>query len=191
MGNMVSLFISAVLINNIVLNRFLGICPFLGVSRKKSSALGMSAAVLFVILGSSIMTYCIHHLILVPLHIEYMDLITFILIIACFVQFTEMFVKKFSPSLYKSLGIYLPLITTNCAVLYVALNNISLNHNFIEMIVFSIAVPVGFGLVLIIFSSIRERLDAAKVPAIFQGNPIALIVAALMAIALSGLRGLG
>lgn len=190
LGSLATLFLSAVLINNIVLNQFLGICPFLGVSRKKSSAIGMGAAVTFVILGSSIFTYLLYHYVLTPLKLEYMDLITFILVIACFVQFTEMVIKKYSPALYKSLGIYLPLITTNCAVLYVALKNISAGYNFIEMVVYSLAVPIGFTLVLVIFSNIRERLDSSNVPKSFIGNPIALVVAALMALALSGLGGL-
>lgn len=190
LGSLATLFLSAVLINNIVLNQFLGICPFLGVSRKKSSAIGMGAAVTFVILGSSIFTYLLYHYVLTPLKLEYMDLITFILVIACFVQFTEMVIKKYSPALYKSLGIYLPLITTNCAVLYVALKNISAGYNFIEMVVYSLAVPIGFTLVLVIFSNIRERLDSSNVPKSFVGNPIALVVAALMALALSGLGGL-
>ncbi|MDD2591573.1 MAG: electron transport complex subunit RsxA [Erysipelotrichaceae bacterium] len=190
MENLLTLAISAILINNIVLSQFLGICPFLGVSRKKDSAIGMGLAVIFVIVGASILSYLLYHLVLDPLDIEYMNLISFILVIASFVQFTEMFIKKYSPSLYKSLGIYLPLITTNCAVLYVALANITSGYNFVEMITYSIAVPVGFMLVLIIFSYIRERLDIAPVPKAFKGNPVALIVAALMAIAFSGLAGL-
>ncbi len=187
---LLTLFLSAILINNIVLTKFLGMCPMMGVSRKLSSAVGMSAAVAFVIIGASVITYALYYLVLFPLDIVYMDLLTFILVIASFVQLTEMLVKKFSPSLYKSLGIYLPLITTNCAVLYVALDNISKGYNITEMLVNSIAVPVGFGMVLIIFSTIRERLDTSNVPASFKGNPIALIVAAIMALAFTGLTGL-
>ncbi len=190
MQNLLTLAISAILINNIVLSQFLGICPFLGVSRKKDSAIGMGLAVMFVILGASILSYLLYHFVLDPLDIEYMNLISFILVIASFVQFTEMFIKKYSPSLYKSLGIYLPLITTNCAVLYVALANITSGYDFMEMITYSIAVPFGFMLVLIIFSYIREKLDIAPIPKAFKGNPVALIVAALMAIAFSGLAGL-
>ncbi len=190
MENLLTLAISAILINNIVLSQFLGICPFLGVSRKKDSAIGMGLAVMFVILGASILSYLLYHFVLDPLDIEYMNLISFILVIASFVQFTEMFIKKYSPSLYKSLGIYLPLITTNCAVLYVALANITSGYDFMEMITYSIAVPFGFMLVLIIFSYIREKLDIAPIPKAFKGNPVALIVAALMAIAFSGLAGL-
>ncbi len=190
MTNLITMCISAVLINNIVLSQFLGICPFLGVSRKKESAIGMGLAVMFVMIGASTLSYLLYYYVLKPLYIEYMNLVSFILVIASFVQFTEMFVKKFSPSLYKSLGIYLPLITTNCAVLFVTLANITSGYSFIEMLTYSFSVPLGFMLVLIIFSYIREKLDAAPIPNAFKGNPIALIVAALMAIAFSGLAGL-
>jgi electron transport complex protein RnfA len=162
----------------------------LGVSKNASSAIGMGAAVTFVIFFSSMITYGLYYLVLKPLHMEYMQLITFILVIATFVQLTEMIVKKYSPTLYKALGIYLPLITTNCAVLYVAQQNIALGYTFVEMIVYSIAVPVGFVLVIFIFSKIRERLLSANVPDSFKGNPISLIVAGLMALAVSGLAGL-
>lgn len=190
MTNLITMCISAVLINNIVLSQFLGICPFLGVSRKKESAIGMGLAVMFVMIGASTLSYLLYYYVLKPLSIEYMNLVSFILVIASFVQFTEMFIKKFSPSLYKSLGIYLPLITTNCAVLFVALANITSGYSFIEMLTYSFSVPLGFMLVLIIFSYIREKLDAAPIPSAFKSNPIALIVAALMAIAFSGLAGL-
>lgn len=190
MTNLITMCISAVLINNIVLSQFLGICPFLGVSRKKESAIGMGLAVMFVMIGASTLSYLLYYYVLKPLSIEYMNLVSFILVIASFVQFTEMFIKKFSPSLYKSLGIYLPLITTNCAVLFVALANITSGYSFVEMLTYSFSVPLGFMLVLIIFSYIREKLDAAPIPSAFKGNPIALIVAALMAIAFSGLAGL-
>lgn len=185
-----TLFVSAALINNIILSKFTGMCPFLGVSKKSSSAVGMGAAVIFVIFAASLVTYGLYHLVLDPLDIEYMKLISFILVIASLVQFVEMVIKKFSPSLYKALGIYLPLITTNCAVLYVVLENIAQGYNFVEMCVYSLAVPVGFLLVIVIFSKIRERLDAADTPKYFKGNPIALIVCALMALAFSGLAGL-
>lgn len=185
-----SLFISAIFINNIILNRFLGMCPFMGVSRKTSSALGMGGAVTFVIFFSSIITFGLSTYVLEPLNLQYMDLITFILIIASFVQLVEMIIKKFSPSLYKSLGIFLPLITTNCAVLFVALENIKQGFNFTETVVYALAVSIGFTLVLIIFSSIRERLDIADVPQALKGNPVAMIVAAVMALAFSGLAGL-
>ncbi|SJZ95124.1 electron transport complex protein RnfA [Anaerorhabdus furcosa] len=190
MAEMFSMFLAAVLINNIVLSKFLGMCPFLGVSKKLSSAIGMGAAVIFVIFGASIFTYGIYYLVLEPNGLDYMKLIVFILVIAAFVQFTEMVIKKYSPSLYKALGIYLPLITTNCAVLFVALDNITSKFTFTEMLVNSIAVPAGFMLVLVIFSTIRERLDTADVPNSFKGNPIALIVAAVMALAFSAFAGL-
>lgn len=185
-----TLFISAILINNIVLTKFLGMCPILGVSRKTSSALGMGAAVVFVIFGSSVFTYMLYHNVLVPMSLEYMDLITFILVIAAFVQFVEMVMKKFTPALYKALGIFLPLITTNCVVLYVTLVNITNGYSFMEMVVYSIAVPLGFMLVLYIFSTIRERLDSAPVPKAFEGNPIALIVMAIMAAIFTAFAGL-
>lgn len=190
MTELFSMFISAVLINNIILTKFFGMCPFLGVSKKTSSAVGMGVAVIFVIMGASTITYFLYNLVLVPLEIEYMQLITFILVIASFVQFTEMFIKKFSPALYKSLGIYLPLITTNCAVLYVAQDNITQGYNFVEMLVNSFSVPFGFLIVLYIFSCIRERLDLSDTPNAWKGNPIALVTAALMALAFSGFAGL-
>lgn len=188
--DLVTLFIGAVLVNNIILTKFFGMCPFLGVSKKMSSAVGMGLAVTFVIFGSSLLTYALYYLVLVPLQIEFMDLLTFILVIASFVQFVEMFLKKNSPALYKSLGIYLPLITTNCAVLYVAQQNISAGYTLLETCVYSIAVPLGFTMTLCIMSAIRQRLEASDIPTSFKGNPIAMIVAALMAIAMSGLGGI-
>ncbi|MEF9920725.1 MAG: electron transport complex subunit RsxA [Erysipelotrichaceae bacterium] len=190
MEHLFTMFITAVLINNVILNQFLGMCPFMGVSKKSSSAVGMGAAVTFVVVVASIATYVIYYQILVRFHIEYMDLLTFILVIAALVQFTEMVIKKTSPSLYKALGVYLPLITTNCVVLNVALENIKQGFTFSEMLTYSFAIPIGFTLVLYIFSTIRERLDAANTPLAFKGNPIALIVAGIMALAFSGLAGL-
>ena len=189
-GKLAALLVTSVLINNVILNQFLGMCPFMGVSRKRSSALGMGIAVVFVIVVASIVTYGLYHLVLVPLGIEFMDLITFILVIASLVQLTEMFIKKTSPSLYKSLGVYLPLITTNCVVLNVCLVNISSGYNFAEMLVYSFGTPLGFALVLYIFSAIRERLETADVPQAFKGNPIAMIVAAIMAMAFMGFAGI-
>ena len=188
--NLLSMIIGAILINNIVLAKFLGVCPFLGVSKNSKSAIGMGLAVIFVIFASSMLTYALYYLVLVPLGIEYMQLISFILVIAAFVQFVEMFLKKYSPGLYKSLGVYLPLITTNCTVLYVTQNNISEGYNLIQTIVNSIAVPAGFMLVLFIFSCIRERLDSADTNQTWKGNPLALVIAGLMALALSGLAGI-
>lgn len=189
-SNLFVMLITFVFINNVVLNQFLGMCPFMGVSKKSSSAIGMGAAVTFVIVAASIVTYALYYNVLVPLKLEYMDLITFILVIAALVQLVEMIIKKTSPSLYKALGVYLPLITTNCVVLNVTLNNISAGYDFVEMLTYSIAIPLGFTMVLYIFSTIRERLDAADTPLSWRGNPIALIVAAIMALAFSGLMGL-
>lgn len=189
-AELITLLITSVLLNNAVLNQFLGLCPFMGVSRKKSSALGMGMAVVFVIVAAGIVTYALYYLVLVPLHLEFMDLVTFILVIASLVQLTEMFLKKSSPALYKSLGVYLPLITTNCVVLNVCLVNISNGYDFAHMLVYTIGTPLGFALVLYIFSAIRERLEVANVPESFKGNPVALVVAGLMAMAFSGLAGI-
>jgi len=190
MAGLITLFISNVVISNVVLTKFLGMCPLLGVSRKSSSAIGMGLAVIFVIVGASIFTWTLYYAVLVPLELQYMDLISFILVIAAFVQFVEMFLKKYSPALYKALGIYLPLITTNCVVLFVTLDNIIKGFDFVEMLVYSAAVPTGFMLVLYIFSTIRERLDQSNIPNAFKGNPIALIVAALMAAVFTSFAGL-
>ena len=190
MMDLFSMALSAILINNVVLSKFLGCCPLLGVSKNSKSAIGMGLAVIFVIFGASLITYGLYYFVLVPLNIEYMQLITFILVIATFVQFVEMFIKKYSASLYKSLGIYLPLITTNCVVLFVAQDNITQGYNLIETIVNSISVPAGFMLVLYLFSCLRERLDSADTLESWKGNPIALVTAALMALAFSGFAGI-
>jgi electron transport complex protein RnfA len=190
MSALITLFFANVFVSNVVLTKFLGICPLLGVSRKTSSAIGMGLAVVFVIFGSSVLTYVLYYNVLVPLQLQYMDLITFILVIAAFVQFVEMVLKKYSVGLYKALGIYLPLITTNCVVLYVTLDNIIKDFDFTEMVVYSLAVPTGFVLVLYIFATIRERLDQSNIPEAFKGNPIALIVAAVMAAVFGSLAGL-
>ena len=189
-SNLFVMFVTFVLINNVVLNQFLGMCPFMGVSKKSSSAIGMGAAVTFVIVAAALVTYALYYGVLDKCGLQYMDLITFILVIAALVQLVEMIIKKTSPSLYKALGVYLPLITTNCVVLNVTLNNITNGYNFAEMLTYSIAIPLGFTLVLYIFSTIRERLDACDTPLSWKGNPIALIVAAIMALAFSGLMGL-
>lgn len=184
------IFIGAVFVHNIILTQFLGICPFLGVSRKSEQAIGMGSAVTFVIFMASILAYVLYNYILVPLNIEYMQILTFILVIASLVQFVEMVIKKYSPPLYKSLGVFLPLITTNCAVLGAA-NNIVINKfSFVEAIVYSLGISIGFTLVMFIFSTIRERLEFAPITRSFKGNAIALITAALMALAFYGLGGL-
>lgn len=188
--NLFALFISAMLINNIVLTKFLGMCPFMGVTTKLDSAIGMGVAVIFVIFGASVLSWMLYYWILVPLNLEYMELITFILLIAAFVQFVELFLKKNSPVLYKQLGIYLPLITTNCTVLYVAQQNITEGYTLIQTMVNSVATPAGFMLMLVIFATIRERLAGNNIPKPFKGNPIAFVVAGIMAIAFSALAGL-
>lgn len=190
MSELVTLLVTSVLINNVILNQFLGMCPFMGVSKKKSSALGMGVAVVFVIVVAALVTYALYYLVLVPIGLEFMELITFILVIASLVQLTEMFIKKYSPSLYKSLGVYLPLITTNCVVLNVCLVNITNAYDFSHMLVYSIGTPLGFALVLYIFSTIRERLELSNVPTALKGNGIALICAAIMSMAFSGLAGI-
>ncbi len=190
MSELLVLAFTAIFIQNIVLYNFLGMCPVMGVSKKFSSALGMGLAVLFVMFGSSVITYGIYHLILVPTNLEYMDLLVFILVIASFVQFVELLIKKTSADLYKSLGIFLPLITTNCAVLFVALENIKRGFDFTEMIVYSLAVPLGFLIIMVIFSAIRERLEVSNTPKYFKGSPVAMIVLAIMAFAFSGLAGI-
>lgn len=189
MAEILSMSFALIFIENIVLTKFLGMCPILGVSKKWSSAFGMGLAVLFVIFGSSLITYFVYHQILVQFSIEYMDLLVFILIIAAFVQFVELFLKKISPALYKSLGIFLPLITTNCVVLYVTLENIKQGFDFSEMMTYSIAVSVGFMIVLLIFSTIRERLNAAVTPKPFQNNAVAMVTLAFMSIIFSSLAG--
>ncbi|MFW6285233.1 MAG: electron transport complex protein RnfA [Bacillota bacterium] len=190
--------ISSMLINNVILMRFLGVCPFLGVSKKSESALGMSAAVMFVMVIASIATYLIYYYILVPNNIEYISTIAFILVIASLVQLVEMFIKKVSKSLYKSLGIYLPLITTNCAILGVAESNISSNFPADYGVLQGLAVSatsalgtaLGFGLIIFSFSTIRERLEGANVPAAWKGVPISLVIAGMMALAFLGLGGI-
>lgn len=187
---LVSLFIGLTFVNNVVLSKFYAICPLLGVSKKPKNALNMGYAVTFVIVLSSIITKLLYDYVLVPLEITYLDLITFILVIASLVQFVEMFLKKTSPEIYKAMGVYLPLITTNCAVLGVALDNISAGYNLIEATVAGFSVSVGFTIVIYLFALIRERLDIANVPESFKGTPIALITAGIMACALAGIAGL-
>ncbi len=189
--NILVIALAAIITNNVVLARFLGVCPLLGVSKKTENAIGMSFALIFVVVMSGILSYAFFHLVLAPLGLEYLELTSFILIIAVFVQFVEMFLKKYVQGLYNALGIYLPLITTNCIVLLVALENITLGFNFLEMLVYSIAVPVGYMMVIVIFSIIRTRIDGDKrLPTPFKGNAIALIVVALMALAFAGFGGI-
>ena len=189
MAEVFGLLFTSFIVNNVILTQFLGMCPFMGVSKKRSSALGMGAAVIFVIVVAALVTYALCHLVLAPLHLEFMDLITFILVIASLVQLTEMFIKKTSPPLYKSLGVYLPLITTNCVVLNVCLVNIQNTYDIPHMLAYSIGTPLGFALMLYIFSTIRERLELSDVPEFFKGNPMSLIVAAIMSLAFTAFAG--
>lgn len=184
------IIISAVLVNNIVLTQFLGICPFLGVSQKTSTALGMGAAVLFVLTLSTTVTYLIQHYVLVPFGIGFLQTIIYILVIAALVQMVEIILKKVSPALYQALGIFLPLITTNCAILGVAILVIQKEFNLIESVVFAISNALGFGLALIIFSGLREHLDLVDIPEEMKGVPIALIVAGLLSLAFMGFAGI-
>ncbi|MBE8168765.1 MAG: electron transport complex subunit RsxA [Shewanella sp.] len=184
------LLISTVLVNNFVLVKFLGLCPFMGVSSKLESAIGMSMATTFVLTLASVLSYLVNAYLLIPFELGYLRTISFILVIAVVVQFTEMVVQKTSASLYRALGIYLPLITTNCAVLGVALLNINEKHNFLESAVYGFGAAVGFSLVLILFSAMRERLAAADIPLPFKGGAIAMVTAGLMSLAFMGFTGL-
>jgi Na+-translocating ferredoxin:NAD+ oxidoreductase subunit A len=184
------LIVGAVLVNNFVLTRFLGICPFLGVSRKLDTALGMSGAVVFVMTAASAVTWALQHLVLEPLDLGYMQTIAFILIIASFVQLVEIALKRFTPALHASLGIFLPLITTNCAVLGVSVLNIQLQYTFLKACVFGFAASLGFALALIIFTGLREKIDRANPPKAFQGVAIALITAGLLSLAFMGFASL-
>ncbi|OOZ38334.1 electron transport complex subunit RsxA [Solemya pervernicosa gill symbiont] len=184
------ILVSTILVNNFVLVKFLGLCPFMGVSRKLETATGMGLATTFVLTLSSICSYLANEFLLAPLGLEYLRTITFILVIAVVVQFTEMVVRKTSPLLYQVLGIFLPLITTNCAVLGVALLNIQEQHSFLQSAVYGFGAAIGFSMVLVLFAAIRERVAVADVPAPFQGAAIALITAGLMSLAFMGFSGL-
>ncbi|AHE97623.1 electron transport complex subunit RsxA [Thioalkalivibrio paradoxus] len=184
------ILISTILVNNFVLVKFLGLCPFMGVSRKVETATGMGLATTFVLTLSAVSSYLINEYLLIPLGLEYLRTIAFILVIAAVVQFTEMVVHKTSPLLYNVLGIFLPLITTNCAVLGVALLNVQEAHGFVESALYGFGAAVGFSIVLILFSAIRERIAAADVPAPFRGSAIAMITAGLMSLGFMGFYGL-
>jgi len=190
MTEYVLLIIGAVLVNNFVLTRFLGICPFLGVSRKISTALGMCGAVIFVMTAGSAVTWALQHLLLDPLGLGYLQTIAFILVIASFVQLVDIAMKKFSTKLHAALGIFLPLITTNCAVLGVAVLNVKSDYNFLQSVVFGFAASVGFSLALIIFTGLREKIDRAHPPKAFQGVAIALVTAGLLSLAFMGFASL-
>ena len=183
------LVISAVLINNIVLVRMLGLCPFLGVSQRLESAVGMGAATSFVLTLAAALAYIINQFLLVPFEIEYLRTLSFIVVIAAVVQLTEMAIRKSAPVLYQALGIYLPLITTNCAVLGVPLLSVSLQYSFLESVLFGFGNALGFTLVLVLFAGLRDRIDIADIPAPFRGAPIAIITAAMMGLAFMGFSG--
>ena len=189
--SILSISLGAILINNFIMSQFLGCCPFFGVSKKIDTAVGMGMAVTFVMGLASSVTYLINNFILVPLGLEFMQTVAFILVIATLVQFVEMFLMKSMPALYQALGVFLPLITTNCAVLGVALQNVQNSYNFIESVVYGITGGIGFTLAIVLFASIRERLTAsADCPKCFEGFPIALISASLMAMAFLGFSGM-
>ena len=190
MKTLILIAIGSALVNNVVLSQFLGLCPFLGVSKKIKTASGMGFAVIFVITISSFLASLIYNFILVPLKLTYLNTIVFILVIAALVQFVEMFLKKASPSLYKALGVYLPLITTNCAVLGVALTNVSKEYDILTSVVNGSGTAVGFTIAIVILAGVRERTEHNDIPEAFKGMPITLITAGLMAIAFIGFSGI-
>lgn len=190
MENLLLITLGAALVNNVVLSQFLGLCPFVGVSKKINTATGMGGAVIFVLTLSSAVTGAIYQYILAPAGMEYLQTIVFILVIACLVQFVEMFLKKMVPPLYKALGVYLPLITTNCAVLGVAINNVSDNFGFIEGTISGLFSAIGFTISIVILAGIREKIEYNDISKSWQGTPIVLIIAGLMAMAFSGFSGI-
>ncbi|MBI4832927.1 MAG: RnfABCDGE type electron transport complex subunit A [Candidatus Lindowbacteria bacterium] len=188
-STLMTIIVGAIFINNFVLSRFLGICPFVGVSRSLESSIGMGMAVIFVMTLTGFVAYFVN-LILISARVEYLQMMCFIIVIAALVQFVEMFLQKFNPTLYSALGIYLPLITTNCAVLAVALLNVKEGYNLIEALVFSFCAAAGFALALVIMAGIRERLEITDVPRTMQGVPITFIVAAILSLAFMGFSGM-
>ena len=186
----VIIIISAIFVNNIVLAKFLGICPFLGVSNKVETSVGMSGAVLFVITIATMVTYLLMHYVLIPLGIGYMQTVAYILVIAALVQMVEIILQKVSPSLYQALGVFLPLITTNCAILGVAILVVQNEYNLLESVVFAIANAIGFALALVVFAGIREALDLVDLPKGMKGAPIALVVAGILALSFMGFAGI-
>lgn len=186
-----TILFTAALVNNFVLSQFLGICPFLGVSKKVETAAGMGGAVLFVITIASLCTSLLYNYLLLPFNLDYLNTIVFILVIAALVQFVEMVLKKMMPALYKSLGVYLPLITTNCAVLGVALLSVQNEYNVLESVINGIGASVGFLIAIVLMAGIREKLENSNIPETFKGTPIVLVTAGLMAIAFCGFGGVG
>ena len=189
-GSLIGIFLTAIFIENFVLNQILGLCPFIGVSSRTESAVGMGISVTFVMVMAGVATWGIQNLVLIPYSLEYLQTVSFILIIAALVQFVEMVIKKLAPALYKSLGVFLPLITTNCAVLGVALINVKRNYGLLESSLHALGGGLGFLLALVIMSGIRERLAISEVPVAMRGAPIAFITAGLLATAFMGLSGL-
>ncbi|WP_308682675.1 electron transport complex protein RnfA [Stomatobaculum longum] len=190
MSKVALLLVSGALVNNVVLSRFLGLCSFVGVSKKKDTSAGMGGAVIFTIFLATILSSLVYMFVLRPLKIDYLQTIVFILLIASLVQFIEMFMKKSMPSLHASLGIYLPLITTNCAVLGVALDNVQKEYNFMEGLAWGVGTAVGYAIAIVILAGIRERCEGNDIPKYFRGLPIVLISAGLMAIAFTGFSGM-
>lgn len=190
MKSLLVILLSAMLVDNFVLSKFMGICAFLGVSKKLDSAVGMGAAVTFVMACAALATYPIYTLILIPLGLEYLKTVAFILVIALFVQIVEMFLKKSVPPLYKALGVYLPLITTNCAVLGVTILNIDNSYNLGQSVVNAVGAGLGFSLALVIFSGVRQRVNAADTPAMFKGVPATLIAASIVSVSFMGFSGM-
>ncbi|ACS85706.1 MULTISPECIES: electron transport complex subunit RsxA [Musicola] len=190
MSEYILLFVGTILVNNFVLVKFLGLCPFMGVSKKLETAIGMGFATTFVMTVASVFAWLVNAYILLPLSLVYLRTLAFILVLAVVVQFTELAVRKTSPTLYRLLGIFLPLITTNCAVLGVALLNVNQSHNFLQSTVYGFSAALGFSLVMVLFASLRERITVADVPAPFRGSSIALVTAGLMSLAFMGFTGL-
>ena len=190
LGNLFAIGITYAIVNNVVLSQFLGICPFLGVSKKTSTAAGMGGAVIFVIGIASLVTGAIYKFILAPFNLDYLKTIVFILVIAALVQFVEMFLKKNMPPLYQSLGVYLPLITTNCAVLGVALNAVTYEFDLLETVIYGLSIAIGFFIAIVLMAGIREKIEYNDIPKPFQGTAIVLITAALMSIAFMGFSGM-
>ena len=190
MKELILLIISAAIVNNVVLSQFLGLCPFLGVSKKVETAGGMGAAVIFVITIASLVTSLIYKFILAPLDLTYLQTIVFILVIAALVQFVEMFLKKSMPALYESLGVYLPLITTNCAVLGVALNSVQYGYNILQSVVYGLGISIGFTIAIVILAGSREKMEYNDIPESWQGMPIVMVTAGLMSIAFFGFSGI-
>lgn len=190
MAELALLLVSAIFVNNVILAKFLGTCPYLGVSRKVDTAIGMGLAVTFVLTLAGAISYMLQYFVLVPLRLEYLQTMVFILVIAALVQFVEIVLKKTAPALYRALGIFLPLITTNCAILGIAILSMQLKYNFINTVVFSFASAAGFGLALILFAGIREALETRDVPKVFSGSPLALVIAGILAMAFMGFSGM-